>query len=182
MKNIFCLWITGISGAGKTTLAKKTKELLTAKGHNVILLDGDDVRSSINADLSFTMEGRDENIRRIAQLAKLLSKQNIVTIVSVISPMERQRHLAHEIFGDSFHLIYLKASLKRCVKNDVKGLYKEAKQKKITNFTGMTSPYEEPQNANLTIDTDKNNADLTAKLLNQYIDKMGGVNSPPLIL
>ena len=119
------------------------------------------------------MEGRDENIRRIAQLAKLLSKQNIVTIVSVISPMERQRHLAHEIFGDSFHLIYLKASLKRCVKNDVKGLYKEAKQKKITNFTGMTSPYEEPQNANLTIDTDKNNADLTAKLLNQYIDKIG---------
>ena len=118
------------------------------------------------------MESRDENIRRIAQLAKLLSKQNIITIVSVISPMETQRHLAHEVLEESFHLIYLKASLKRCAKNDVKGLYREASKKNITNFTGMTSPYEEPKNANLTIDTDKNNADLTAKLLKQYIDKI----------
>ena len=172
MKNIFCLWITGISGAGKTTLATKTKEHLTAQGHNVILLDGDDVRSTISADLSFTMESRNENIRRIAQLAKLLSKQNVITIVSVISPMESQRKLAHEIFGDNFHLIYLKASLKRCAKNDVKGLYKEAGQNNIANFTGITSPYEEPQKANLTIDTDKNNADSTAKLLNQYIEKI----------
>ena len=172
MKNIFCLWITGISGAGKTTLATKTKEHLTAQGHNVIILDGDDVRTTISADLNFTMESRDENIRRIAQLAKLLSKQNIVTIISVISPMETQRNLAHEIFGDSFHLIYLKASLKRCAKNDVKGLYKKAGQNNIANFTGMTSPYEEPKNANLTIDTDKNNADLTSKLLNQYINEI----------
>ena len=172
MKNIFCLWITGISGAGKTTLATKTKEHLTAQGHNVILLDGDDVRSTINADLSFTMESRDENIRRIAQLAKLLSKQNIITIVSVISPMETQRHLAHEVLEESFHLIYLKASLKRCAKNDVKGLYKEAGQNNIANFTGITSPYEEPQKANLTIDTDKNNENSTAKLLNQYINEI----------
>ena len=85
--------------------------------------------------------------------------------------MEKQRNLAHEIFGDSYHLIYLKASLKRCAKNDVKGLYKEASQNNIVNFTGMTSPYEEPQNANLTINTDKNNADLTARLLNKYIEK-----------
>ena len=172
MKNIFCLWITGISGAGKTTLATNTKDYLTAHGYNVILLDGDDVRSTINADLSFNMESRDENIRRIAQLAKLLSKQNIITVISVISPMESQRNLARKIFGDNFHLIYLKASLERCLKNDVKGLYKEASKKNITNFTGMTSPYEEPKNANLTIDTDKNNADLTAKLLKQYIDKI----------
>ena len=80
MKNIFCLWITGISGAGKTTLANNAKEYLTNLGYNVILLDGDDVRSSINADLNFTMESRDENIRRIAQLSKLLSKQNQVEI------------------------------------------------------------------------------------------------------
>ena len=172
MKKIFCLWITGISGAGKTTLANKTREQLINLGYDVILLDGDDVRSTINADLNFTMENRDENIRRIAQLAKLLFKQNIITIVSVISPMETQRHLAHEILEDIFHLIYLKASLKRCAKNDVKGLYKEASKKNITNFTGMTSPYEEPKNANLTIDTDKNNADLTARLLKQYIDKI----------
>ena len=172
MKKIFCLWITGISGAGKTTLANKTKKYLISLGYTVILLDGDDVRSTLNADLSFTMESRDENIRRIAQLSKLLSKQNIVTIVSVISPMQSQRKLAREIFGDNFHLIYLKASLKRCANNDAKGLYKEAKQKNIENFTGMTSPYEEPQNTNLTINTDKNNADLTAKLLNQYIDEI----------
>lgn len=172
MKKIFCLWITGISGAGKTTLANKTKKYLISLGYTVILLDGDDVRSTLNADLSFTMESRDENIRRIAQLSKLLSKQNIITIVSVISPLESQRNLAHEIFGDNFHLIYLKASLKRCANNDAKGLYKEAKQKNIENFTGMTSPYEEPQNANLTINTDKSNADLTAKLLNQYIDEI----------
>ena len=172
MKNIFCLWITGISGAGKTTLANNAKEYLTNLGYNVILLDGDDVRSSVNADLNFTIEGRDENIRRIAQLSKLLSKQNIITIVSVISPMQNQRNLAHKSFGDNFHLIYLKASLKRCVKNDVKGLYKKAERKKIANFTGMTSPYEEPQNANLTIDTDENNADLTAELLNNTLIKL----------
>ena len=118
------------------------------------------------------MESRDENIRRIAQLAKLLSKQNIITVISVISPMESQRNLARKIFGDNFHLIYLKASLERCLKNDVKGLYKEASKKNITNFTGMTSPYEEPQNANLTIDTDKNHAVLTLELLKQYIDKI----------
>ena len=172
MKNIFCLWITGISGAGKTTLANNAKEYLTNLGYNVILLDGDDVRSSINADLNFTMESRDENIRRIAQLSKLLSKQNIITIVSVISPMQSQRNLAHKIFGDNFHLIYLKASLKRCVKNDVKGLYKKAERKKIANFTGMTSPYEEPKSPSLKIDTDEHNAELTAQILTKNIKKI----------
>ena len=171
-KNIFCLWITGISGAGKTTLANNTKEHLISFGYNVVVLDGDDVRSTINSDLSFNMKDRDENIRRIAQLAKLLAKQNIVSIVSVISPMESQRKLAHKIFGENFHLIYLKASIERCIQNDNKGLYKKAGENTIKNFTGITSPYEEPLNPNLEINTDTNDAEKAAKILYGYIEKM----------
>ena len=171
-KNIFCLWITGISGAGKTTLANNTKEHLTSLGYNVVVLDGDDVRSTINSDLSFNMKGRDENIRRIAQLAKLLAKQNIVSIVSVISPMESQRKLAHKVFEKNLHLIYLKASIERCIQNDNKGLYKKARENTIKNFTGITSPYEEPTNPNLEINTDTNDAEKAAKILYEYIEKM----------
>ena len=171
-KKIFCLWITGLSGSGKTTLANNTKNHLSPMGYNIVLLDGDDVRSSVNTDLSFTMESRDENVRRIAQLTKLLSKQNIVTIVSVISPMENQRILARKIFGDNFHLIYLKASIDRCLLADSKGLYKKATDNNISNFTGMTSPYEEPKEADLVIDTDKYNADETARNLINYIKKV----------
>lgn len=172
MRNFFyCLWITGLSGSGKTTLAINTKKFLSSHGHNVVLLDGDTLRNSINSDLNFTMKSRDENVRRVAEIAKLLSNQSIITIASVISPTNSQRQNAREIFGDNFHLIYLNASLERCLKLDSKGLYKKARNHNIENFTGMTSPFEEPKEPNLEINTDKFNAEETSQILIDYISK-----------
>lgn len=148
-------WLYGLSGSGKTTIAASFERLLHEEGFFGITLDGDNVRSGLNKDLGFGDEDRMENIRRIAEAAKLFVSNGIVTIVSFITPRERFRRMAREIVGeDDFFEIYLKASYATCEKRDVKGLYAKANAGKIRDFTGQQSPFEEPKNPWLMLDTE----------------------------
>ncbi len=151
MKEGFVIWLTGLSGSGKTTIAKETKNYLAYyyNIHNVIILDGDDIRKGLNKDLSFSLEDRTENIKRIAEIAKLLMNQNYIIIVAAISPRKSQRELAKNIVGeDSFLEVFIAAPLRICKERDPKGLYKAAERGEIKNFTGITDPYELPSPEN----------------------------------
>ena len=167
----FSIWITGISGAGKTTLARNINAVLNSNKHASVILDGDEIRKKMNKDLGFSITDRDENIRRIACMSELLSHQNLITIVSVISPMKNQRAYAKEIYGDNFNEVYLKASLDQCIEKDKKGLYKKALDRKEPNFTALTSPYEEPENPNLLIDTNLKTIEQSVQILKEFLQK-----------
>ncbi|WP_342471726.1 adenylyl-sulfate kinase [Metasolibacillus sp. FSL H7-0170] len=147
------LWFTGLSGSGKSTLANEVEKRLVAFGHHTMLLDGDNVRLGLNKDLGFDEVGRIENIRRIAEVAKLMNDAGLITLTSFISPFEQERRKAQQIIGQSYIEIYISTPLDVCEKRDVKGLYQKARAQEITNFTGISSPYEEPKNPHIKIDT-----------------------------
>jgi adenylyl-sulfate kinase len=148
------LWFTGLSGSGKSTIASLVQEQLYLSGRHCYMLDGDNIRLGLNSDLDFSEEGRKENIRRIAEVAKLFVDSGTITICSFISPFEIDRENAKNIIQEeNFIEIYVKCSLDECEKRDVKGLYKKARAGEIPNFTGISSPYEEPKNPNIQIDT-----------------------------
>ena len=136
----FCIWITGISGAGKTTLGNNINTLLNSKNYSSVNLDGDSIRKKMNNDLGFSMKDRDENIRRIACMSELLSQQKLITIVSVISPMRYQRSLAKEVYGENFNEVYLKASLEKCIERDVKGTLQKIIKSKRCQFDRLKFP------------------------------------------
>jgi len=150
------IWLTGLSGAGKTTLASGLESALFTNGYLTKILDGDQLRSGINANLGFTDQDRQENIRRVAEISKLFVECGVICIDSFISPSALMRQTARLIIGDeNFIEIYLKASLEVCEKRDPKGLYKAARKGEIRNFTGIGAPYEVPVSPDLVIDTDK---------------------------
>ena len=149
-------WLYGLSGSGKTTAAAAFEHHLHDKGFLGVVLDGDNVRSGLNKDLGFSDEDRSENIRRIAEAAKLFVSNGIVTVVSFITPRERFRRMAREIVGlDDFFEVYLKASYETCESRDVKGLYAKANAGEIRDFTGRQSTFKEPENPWLVLDTEK---------------------------
>ncbi len=149
MKKVY--WLTGLSGAGKTTIAKQVKKEYSG----IIILDGDDLRLGINKDLGFTNNDRKENIRRVAEIAKLFILNNRNVIVSFISPTKEIRDLAKEIIGlENFIEIYVNAPIELCERRDVKGLYKKVRAGKIKDFTGIDSPYEAPEDPDLELRTD----------------------------
>ena len=147
------LWFTGLSGAGKSTLAHAVEERLHNMGVHTYVLDGDNVRHGLCGDLGFSDIARRENIRRIAEVAKLFADAGIVVITAFISPFREDRAVARNLLGDDFHEIYCKCSLEVCESRDVKGLYKRARAGEIRDFTGISSPYEEPLEPELTVDT-----------------------------
>ena len=148
-------WLYGLSGSGKTTLAAAFERRLHEEGLFSVVLDGDNVRSGLNKDLGFSDDDRAENIRRIAEAAKLFVGNGIVTLVSFITPREELRHLARDIVGpDDFFEVYLKASYETCEDRDVKGLYAKVKAGEISDFTGNQSVFEEPANPWLSVDTE----------------------------
>lgn len=147
------LWLTGLSGAGKSTLAMATQAALFARDRQVAVLDGDNLRHGLNRDLGFSDADRAENIRRIAEVAKLMSDAGLIVLVSAISPLQRQRDQARTILGDAFHEIFVQADLATCEARDPKGLYKRARAGEIAGFTGISAPYEAPQAPQLTLDT-----------------------------
>ncbi len=150
------IWLTGLSGAGKTTLASGLEKTLFKNGYLTKILDGDQLRSGINANLGFADQDRQENIRRVAEISRLFIECGVICIDSFISPTTLMRQTAKQIIGnENFIEIYLKASLEVCEKRDPKGLYKSARKGEIRNFTGIGSPYEVPVNPDLVIDTDK---------------------------
>jgi adenylylsulfate kinase len=149
------IWFAGLSGAGKTTLAKRLEEELFARNFMVQILDGDNIRSGINSNLSFSEIDRRENIRRIAEVSKLFLNCGIIAINSFISPTREVRHLARDIIGmDDFIEVYINAPLDVCEKRDVKGLYAKARKGEIKDFTGIGAPFEVPVEADLEINTD----------------------------
>ncbi len=149
-------WFTGLSGAGKSTLAHTVEESLHQQGYRTFVLDGDNVRHGLCADLGFSEEDRKENIRRIGHMAMLYVEAGIVVLTAFISPFRADRDNVRKIAGADFNEIYCKCSLEVCEERDVKGLYKRARAGEIPDFTGISSPYEVPEFADLTIDTESN--------------------------
>lgn len=147
------LWFTGLSGSGKSTLANEIEKRLFTLGKHTILLDGDNIRHGLNRNLGFKEGDRVENIRRISEVAKLMNDAGLIAITSFISPYESDRESASHIIGDGFVEIYVSTPLEECEKRDVKGLYAKARAGKIPNFTGISSPYEEPPVPDIKIDT-----------------------------
>jgi len=148
------IWLTGLSGSGKTTIAKGLERDLYDRGFLSQVLDGDNIRSGINSNLGFSEADRMENIRRIAEVSKLLINTGIITINSFISPTREIRHLARHIIGqENFVEVFINAPLEVCEQRDVKGLYRRAREGSLKNFTGIDSPFEIPENPDLVIDT-----------------------------
>lgn len=148
------IWFTGLSGAGKTTLAKELEKKMHINGYLTQVLDGDNIRTGINCNLGFSEKDRMENIRRIAEVSKLLIHSGVITINSFISPTHDIRDLAMDIIGrKDFIEIFVSTPIEECEKRDVKGLYKKAREGKIKNFTGIDSPFEAPLNPDVEIDT-----------------------------
>ncbi len=165
------IWFTGLSGSGKTTLGIKLVKYLRSLNYSAIYLDGDDLREGLSNDLSFTDAGRQENIRRVAELSKLLIRQTNFVIVSTISPNDQLRNLAKEIIGKRlFNLIYLSTPINACIKRDPKGYYLKARQGKILNFTGISSIYKAPEVSDLVIDTSKVSQRLSLQKLKEYLN------------
>jgi len=154
-----CLWFTGLSGAGKSTIANLVERRLVTDGFHTILLDGDNVRHGLNRDLGFTDADRVENIRRVAEVAKLMMDAGLVVLVSFISPFRAERRLARDLIGDGeFMEVFVDAPLEVCEGRDVKGLYAKARAGKIANFTGIGSPYEPPESPEIHLHSDRESA------------------------
>ena len=150
------IWLTGLSGSGKSTIANELAVKLHNEGKLVYILDGDNIRMGLNKDLGFSDDDRKENIRRISEVANLMTDLGAIVITAFISPFENERQIAKDIIGkDNFIGIYLKAPLDVCEERDPKGLYKKARAGEIPMFTGIDSPYEEPINPDMFIKTDK---------------------------
>ena len=164
------LWFTGLSGSGKSTLAIALERELYNSGILCRILDGDNIRTGINNNLGFTEADRVENIRRIAEVAKLFVDCGVVTIAAFISPTEQIRQMAADIIGkDDFFEIYVNTPLEVCEERDVRGLYKKARQGEIKNFTGISAPFEAPLNPAITIDTSACSLEESVNLLKKII-------------
>ena len=160
------IWFTGLSGSGKSTIAIELEKMLNEEGKAVYLLDGDNIRCGINSDLGFSDEDRNENIRRISEIAALFQDAGIITLVSFISPFRQMRRKARERVGEgNFVEVYVNTDLETCMERDPKGLYK----KDIKNFTGKDSGYEEPENPEIVLDTKKYSPRECAKQIFDYI-------------
>ena len=166
------LWFTGLSGSGKSTLANEVEKRLFAMGKHTMLLDGDNIRHGLNKNLGFKEVDRIENIRRISEVAKLMNDAGLIVLTSFISPYESDRQDAKGIIGDGFVEIYVSTPLEECERRDVKGLYKKARSGEIPNFTGISSPYEAPQNPDIEIDTTDISIDEAADMVVNKIKQL----------
>ncbi len=167
------IWFTGLSGSGKSTLAHAVEENLHQMGYRTIVLDGDNIRHGLSKDLGFSDEDRKENIRRIGEVAKLFIESGVITLTAFISPFKEDRDKVRKLLVDGdFIEIYVKCPFSVCKVRDVKGMYKKAKVNKIKYFTGVSSPYEVPENPDLIVDTEKETLDeSTDKVLNILINR-----------
>ncbi len=148
------VWFTGLSGSGKSTIAVEVEKRLYEEGFATYLLDGDNIRHGLNANLGFSTEDREENIRRIAEVSALFKDAGLITLVSFISPFKQSRQFAKERVGSDYFIeVYVKADVETCAKRDPKGLYEKAKNGIIKDFTGISSPYEAPEKPDVMMDT-----------------------------
>ncbi|HMS65644.1 MAG TPA: adenylyl-sulfate kinase [Ignavibacteria bacterium] len=152
----FVIWFTGLSGSGKSTLSNELEQKLISSGILTYILDGDNIRHGLNKDLGFSETDRKENIRRIGEVSKLMVDSGVVVLTAFISPFREDRITVRQLLNkNEFIEVYVKCPVEICEERDVKGLYKKAREGKIKEFTGIDSPYEEPENPEITIETDK---------------------------
>lgn len=168
------IWFVGLSGSGKSTIAGRLEEQLHARNINTYLLDGDNIRTGLNKNLDFTEEGRKENIRRIGEVVKLFVDAGTVVLTAFISPFKEDRQTVRDLVGDGeFFEVFVSCPLEVCEQRDVKGLYKKARAGEIKNFTGIDSPFEEPENAEMVVHSDKEELDVSvSKLLDVILPKI----------
>jgi adenylylsulfate kinase len=170
------IWLTGLSGSGKSTIAVELEHALLENDHQAYILDGDNIRHGLNKNLGFSPEDRTENIRRIGEVAKLFTHANIIAITAFISPYREDRDEARRLQGDGeFIEVYVKCPVEVCEERDSKGLYKKARAGEIKEFTGISAPYEEPENPELTIDTSKTSVEESTRLILGYLEENGYV-------
>ena len=163
------IWLTGLSGSGKSTIAVEVERELLKEGQAVYRLDGDNIRHGLNSDLGFSAEDRDENIRRIAEVAALFKDAGLIVLASFISPYQKMRDFARQRAQGDFIEIYVKADVETCASRDPKGLYEKAKRGEIENFTGVSAPYEEPKDPELVIDTAQLSVEESVQKVLDYI-------------
>ena len=168
------IWITGLSGSGKSTIANEVAYMLHKMGKVSYVLDGDNIRQGLNKDLGFSPEDRNENIRRISEVANLFADAGIITFTAFISPYKKFRNFCRELVGPGrFIEVYARACLETCEERDPKGLYKKAREGIIKDFTGINAPYEEPENPELVVDTDKETVEESAEKVIKKLEEFG---------
>ncbi|HQV30510.1 MAG TPA: adenylyl-sulfate kinase [Calditrichia bacterium] len=175
-----CLWFTGLSGSGKSVIANQVQNLLFEKGHRTYVLDGDNIRFGLNKDLGFSPQDRTENIRRIGEVAKLFVDAGMVTGTAFISPYREDRDTVRQLMPEGDFLeVYVKCDLEVCEQRDPKGLYKKARAGEIPNFTGISAPYEAPENPELVVDTSVQD-DITknAQIVIDFLEEKGYLEAP----
>lgn len=169
------LWMTGLSGSGKSTIAFEIERKLYQMGHLSYVLDGDNLRDGLNSDLEFSPEDRAENQRRVAEVARLMADAGIIVIASLISPDEQTRQRAAATVGeDRFHLVWVATPLEICEDRDPKGLYAKARRGEIPHFTGISAPYEEPSSADLVLHPEE---EIVAETVNRVVEYLTGVGA-----
>ncbi|MGY5850492.1 adenylyl-sulfate kinase [Salegentibacter sp. F14] len=166
----FVVWLTGLSGSGKSTLASQIEQELFKKGIRTYSLDGDNIRKGLNNNLEFCADDRRENLRRVAEVAKLFVESGAVVIASFISPLKKDREMVKQIIGKEDYVeVFVNTSLEKCERLDVKGLYKRARAGEIKNFTGIDAPYENPENPDLEIKTEEEDLKIATKRVVLFI-------------
>lgn len=163
------IWFTGLPGSGKSTLGKELEKKLHEKGYLTYVLDGDNVRHGLNGDLGFSPEDREENIRRIGEVAKLFYDSGVLVIACFISPYKKDRDNARNKIGKDFVEVHVKCDVETCEKRYTKGLYDMAKKGKIKDFTGVSAPYEEPENPEVVVDTAKLGVEESVEKILDYL-------------
>src|SRR3989337_1828253 len=170
------VWLTGLSGSGKSTIAVELEHALLENRHQAYIMDGDNIRHGLNKNLGFAPEDRSENIRRIGEVAKLFTDANIITITAFISPYRQDRDNARKLQKEGeFIEVYVKCPIDVCEQRDTKGLYKKARAGEVKEFTGISAPYEEPSNPELTIDTSKMSVEGSTSAILIYLEEKGDV-------
>ena len=172
----FTLWFTGLSGAGKTTITNELVKELLGRGSKLEVLDGDVVRENLSKGLGFSKEDRDTNVRRIAFVANLLSRNDVPVITAAISPYRAIRDEARQMMDGRFIEVFAKASVETCEQRDVKGLYAKARSGEIKEFTGVSDPYEEPENPEIIVETENQGPEESAKQIIDYLEDKGFIS------
>ncbi len=168
------IWFTGLSGSGKSTLARAVEEKLFERAHLSFVLDGDNIRHGLNKNLGFSPEDREENIRRIGEVAKLFADAGLITMTAFISPYRKDRDNARKLLKENeFIEVFVKVPLDVAEKRDPKGLYKKARAGEIAEFTGISAPYEEPTKPEIMIDTSESDLNESVDIVIQYLEKNG---------
>ncbi|RKY62948.1 MAG: adenylyl-sulfate kinase [Candidatus Latescibacterota bacterium] len=168
------LWFTGLPGSGKSTIANEVAHMLHRRGHLTYVLDGDNVRHGLNKDLGFSPEDREENIRRIGEVANLFADAGVITMTAFISPYRRDRERVRRLLGDGrFIEIYVNCPLEVCERRDPKGMYAKARRGEIPEFTGISAPYEPPENPEIELRTDSMSVEECAEKVVEYLEREG---------